>query len=322
VPGCPLPMGRWLVVYDLGAGTFDVAVLRRTVGGFEVVAADGLPDVGGLDLDAVVVGHLRSLTAGASAAWGRLDWPEDDVDQRARAVLWQGAREAKEQLSRHPAAEVYVPLVEARPRLTRDEFDKAARPHLDRTVALTLATLRAAGVTRETIAGLFLVGGSTRVPLVATLLHRALRVAPTVLEQPELVVAEGSLNAQPTTLPPSTSQPTTVRPTAPAERAPAPAPGWVAPAPAPTHAGIAPAEVEPSDRVPTPRDAVSPVEEQETRGCPVLTKGPPGSRSALSRSPHPTARSRWPVRASVACVAGSSPAVAGYGSWLRCCPLS
>jgi hypothetical protein len=194
--GRELLPGRCVVVYDLGAGTFDVSVVRRAAGGFEVLATDGLPDVGGLDLDATVVAHARSLTADA-AAWGRLDWPETAADQRARRTLWHGARAAKEQLSRHATALLHVPLVEQELHLTREEFERAARTHLDRTIALTLATLRTAAVAREQIDGLFLVGGSSRIPLVATLLQRGTGIPPTVIDQPELVVARGGLSVSP-----------------------------------------------------------------------------------------------------------------------------
>ncbi|MGI5240909.1 Hsp70 family protein [Dactylosporangium sp. CA-139066] len=196
VLGRELPRGQCLVVYDLGAGTFDVSVVRHTADRAEVIATDGLADVGGLDVDAVVVAHARSVTSGKQAGWGRLDWPETPADQRAHRALWQGARAVKEQLSRHAKADLHVPLVDADVHVTRDEFERAARPLLDRTVALTLATLRTAGVRHEEIAGVFLVGGSSRIPLVASLLHRALRIAPTVIDQPELVVAIGSLHAE------------------------------------------------------------------------------------------------------------------------------
>src|SRR5262249_60943143 len=93
--------------------------------------------------------------------------------------------------------------------LTREEFEKAVRPHLDRTAALTLSVLREAGVPREQIAGVFLVGGSSRIPLAATLLHRTLRLAPTAIDQPELVVAEGSLHTRPTPRPVGTQPPMT-----------------------------------------------------------------------------------------------------------------
>ncbi len=195
--GHDLPPGRTLVVYDLGAGTFDVSAVRRRPGGFEAFATAGLDDVGGLDLDAAVVEHVRSLTGSATTAWGRLDWPQSGADQRARRELWQGARAAKELLSRHSHADVHVPLVDADLHITREEFEKAARPYLDRTVASTLGVLRSAGVSPEHVAGVFLVGGSSRIPLVATLLHRQLRVAPTIIDQPELVVAHGCLHAWP-----------------------------------------------------------------------------------------------------------------------------
>jgi hypothetical protein len=231
--GRDLPPGQALVVYDLGAGTFDVSVVRRSPGGFEVVAADGLADVGGLDLDGSVVDHARSLTASAAQAWGRLDWPEDASDQRARRDLWQGARAAKELLSRHAQADLYVPLVETDLHLTREEFEKAARPLLERTVAMTRNLLRSSGVSRESVAGLFLVGGSSRIPLAATLLHRTLGIAPTVIDQPELVVAHGGLCATA-----DRSPPVVPVPVPPPVRYPAPSPVAVpaplmAPAPLP-----------------------------------------------------------------------------------------
>jgi Ethanolamine utilization protein EutJ (predicted chaperonin) len=214
VLGTRLATGQSLVVYDLGAGTFDVSVVRATGTGFEVVATDCLTDVGGLDLDAALIGHARTV-GGDAAGWGHLDRPDTASDRRARAQLWRAAREAKEVLSRHPAAELHVPLVAVDVRVTREEFERVARPHLDRTVALTVNVLRAAGIAPTDVAGLFLVGGSSRVPLVATLLHRALDVAPTVIDQPELVVAEGSLHAA------TLRQPATPVEAAPVEAAPA-----------------------------------------------------------------------------------------------------
>jgi hypothetical protein len=135
--------------------------------------------------------------------------------------------------------------------LTREEFEKAARPHLDRTVSATVGVLRSAGVTREATAGVFLVGGSSRIPLVATLLHRQLGVAPTVIDQPELVVAHGCLYAagpvpRPAPMPvpvPPVPRPVPV-PTA------VPAPVWPArpvPSPLPAVHGIPPRGVLPRD---------------------------------------------------------------------------
>ncbi|MFB9317555.1 Hsp70 family protein [Cryptosporangium minutisporangium] len=193
--GRRLPPGRCLVVYDLGAGTFDLSVVRPEGTGYDVVASAGLPDFGGLDLDALVVAHARALTADATDAWARLEEPRTLADQHARIRLWSEARAAKEQLSRHSTAELHVPLAEVTLHVTRGEFEEAAQPALARTTSLALEMLRTAGLTKESIGAVFLVGGSSRIPLASTLLHRALQVAPTALDQPELVVAEGSLYA-------------------------------------------------------------------------------------------------------------------------------
>ncbi|MEO3928873.1 Hsp70 family protein [Micromonosporaceae bacterium B7E4] len=212
VLGQQIPTHHSVVVYDLGAGTFDASVVRSSPGGFEVITTGGLPDVGGLDLDAAVVRHARTLTAGTATAWQRLDWPQTPADQQARHTLWQSARAVKEQLSRHASGELYLPLVDSQVHLTREEFTKAAGPHLQRTATFTLNLLTQAGIPPEDIAGVFLVGGSSRIPLAATLLHRTLRIAPTILDQPELVVAEGALHTRHATTPPTAPGPTYTAP--------------------------------------------------------------------------------------------------------------
>jgi beta-lactam-binding protein with PASTA domain len=110
-------------------------------------------------------------------------------------MLWDDVRIAKEMLSRAPAVLVRLPALDLEIQLTRDEFEAAVQPLLARTVRTTSALIRYANLTQENIAGLLLVGGSSRVPLVATLLHRSLSIAPVATEQPELIVAEGALQS-------------------------------------------------------------------------------------------------------------------------------
>ncbi|MBF9130943.1 Hsp70 family protein [Plantactinospora sp. S1510] len=185
-----------LVVYDLGAGTFDVAVVRRTGVGFEVCDVDGLVDFGGLDLDALVVARVADAVQSAHPdLWQRLTAPENPTDQRHFRTLWDDARTAKEMLSRQPNAGLYVPLVDRDVSVGREEFEQSARPQFERVARLTVQVMGRAGVTAENLAGVFLVGGASRVPLAATTVHHATGIAPTVLEQPEIVVAEGVLHA-------------------------------------------------------------------------------------------------------------------------------
>jgi hypothetical protein len=190
----PVPVGSALAVFDFGGGTLDVAVVRNDGHGFTVAASGGLDDLGGLDLDAAVVDHLGKSLAGAEpAAWQALTDPVSLGQWRARRQFWEDVRGAKEMLSRTVLAPVPVPGVEHAVPLTRDEFEAVAGPLVRRGIAETTDVLEAAGVRGGELAGLFLVGGSSRVPLVARLLHNEVGAAPTVLEQPELPVAEGAL---------------------------------------------------------------------------------------------------------------------------------
>ncbi|GAA1521835.1 hypothetical protein GCM10009827_042290 [Dactylosporangium maewongense] len=194
VMGRQIAPGGVLVVYDFGGGTFDTSVLRRRPdGGWDVLASDGLPDVGGVDLDAALLADVgQSLAMGNAEQWRQLTDPTDDISRRRSFLLREDVRTAKEQLSRTSSAGVHVPLFEVDLHVTRAEFEQVSRPYLQRTVDLTANTLQRAGVRTDQIAGLFLVGGSSRIPMVSTLLHQRLGVAPTIIEQPELVVALGS----------------------------------------------------------------------------------------------------------------------------------
>ncbi|GAA4203209.1 Hsp70 family protein [Actinocatenispora rupis] len=192
VLGRRLPVGHGLVVFDFGGGTLDVAVLRHAADGDTVVGSGGLDDLGGLDFDAAVVDHLL-----APLPDGRRTVP----DVAARQALWADARSAKEILTRASTAAVQVPGRPAGTHLTRAEFETLARPLVDRAVAATVRIVHDSRVPAGALAGVLLVGGASQVPMVAGALHTATGVAPTVLEQPELAVAEGALAADAGTAP-------------------------------------------------------------------------------------------------------------------------
>jgi hypothetical protein len=181
-----------LIVYDLGGGTHDVSVVHDD----QVLASDGLPDTGGLDIDAAILAHLDATYRHRNPdAWTRLRQPANAADQRHQRHLLDQVRTAKELLSRSAQTFVHLPLLDLDAPLGREQLDAIAQPLIDRTVRATRAALATAGLDVPPRAALYLTGGASRMPLVASTLHRALRIPPTVTEQPELAVAHGALLA-------------------------------------------------------------------------------------------------------------------------------
>jgi hypothetical protein len=192
-PGQTLAPGQALAVYDLGAGTFDVAIVGATQKGFVVLAEAGLPDLGGLDVDQALLEHVgRQISHREPGRWQSLLRPVTTADRRAQRALREDVKAAKESLSRHPQTEVPLPEPFDDVLVTRVELEALIRPGLLRSVELLAGTIRSTGMTPDRLVGIYLVGGSSRIPLIATLIAEQLRVVPTSLDQPETAVALGS----------------------------------------------------------------------------------------------------------------------------------
>ncbi|MEV0611012.1 Hsp70 family protein [Polymorphospora rubra] len=194
VLGTAVPVGRALGIYDLGGGTFDATVVRRTQAGFEVLAEQGLGELGGLDFDQALVEHLgRGYSTDHTMMWNSVISPADAGQRRQRTLLYDDVRGAKEMLSRTTSADIHLPALDISAHITREEFEALIRPGLMRTVTCLAQTITAARLRPADLVGIFLVGGSSRIPLAAHLIHSELGLPPTTLEQPETVVAEGAL---------------------------------------------------------------------------------------------------------------------------------
>jgi actin-like ATPase involved in cell morphogenesis len=192
-PGKARAPGQALAVYDLGAGTFDVAVVGATQTGFTVLAEDGLSDLGGLDVDQALMVHVgREVSHSDPQRWQRLLRPESTADRRTRRALQEDVRSAKESLSRHPQTEVPMPEPFKDVLVTRGELEGLVRPAMLRSVELLSRTLRSSGLTPDRLAGIYLVGGSSRLPLVGAMIAEKLGVVPGSLDQPETAVALGA----------------------------------------------------------------------------------------------------------------------------------
>jgi hypothetical protein len=192
-PGQHLAPGQALAVYDLGAGTFDVAIVGATQNGFVVLAEAGLPDLGGLDVDQALLEHVgRQVSQRDPSRWQNLLRPVSTGDRRAQRALREDVRAAKESLSRHPQTDLPLPEPFDDVLVTRVELEALIRPGMLRSVELLAATIRSTGMTPDRLVGIYLVGGSSRIPLIATLIAEQLRVVPTSLDQPETAVALGA----------------------------------------------------------------------------------------------------------------------------------
>jgi hypothetical protein len=191
--GRSLSVGQALAVYDLGAGTFDVAVVGASQTGFVVLAEAGLPDLGGLDVDQALLDHVgRQAGMRDPAGWQRLLRPMSTGDRRAQRALREDVKAAKESLSAHPQTEVALPEPFEDVLVTRAELEALIRPSLLRSVELMAGTIRSTGIGPDRLVGIYLVGGSSRIPLVAALISHGMRIVPTNLDQPETAVALGA----------------------------------------------------------------------------------------------------------------------------------
>ncbi len=219
-----LDVGQVVAVFDLGGGTFDAAVLRRTADGFEILGdPEGIERLGGIDFDAAVFAHV-ARTVGDSLA--ELD-ENDLAAQKAVARLRTDCTQAKEALSADTDASIPVllPNLQTEVRITRAEFEAIVRPSLVDAIEALRRALRNAGVQPDDVAAVLLVGGSSRIPLVAQLVGAELGRPVAVDAHPKHAIAigasyaaattSGALESTPVAAPPA--DPVTAAPTEPVE---------------------------------------------------------------------------------------------------------
>jgi hypothetical protein len=186
--------GRQIAVYDFGGGTFDAAVLLRTDRAFEVSGPPaGRDPLGGEDIDERVIAYVGELVSEEQPGeWEQLRNPSDVKWRRAAAGLRAEVQRAKETLSEVAACQFWIPGLEREVQLTRIELERLIADEVEATVDTLELALHDAGVGPEQLAGLYLVGGSSRIPLAASTIWRRLGVRPAVQDNPKAVVAMGA----------------------------------------------------------------------------------------------------------------------------------
>ena len=163
-------VGSVVAVFDLGGGTFDAAILRKTEMGFDFLGRpEGIERLGGIDFDEAVFGFVaRALGPG----FADLDSSDPNV-YSAVARLRRDVVEAKEALSSDTdvAIPVMLPNVSSTVRLTRMEFEQLIRPALSDAINTMARAIEGASLEASDVDVVLLVGGSSRIPLVGQLVR-------------------------------------------------------------------------------------------------------------------------------------------------------
>ena len=198
----PLPMARCsdqptheapqresqnIAVYDLGGGTYDISILRLEDGVFQVLATAGDTHLGGDDFDREII---KLVTREVGEKFGV------SIESPATRQALRGLAEAvKIRLSERDTAEIELDLGDGRAyrrSISRDEYEAFLTPHVQRTLTLMDRALRDAELTKDDLAQLVLVGGSTRVPLVRRRIEEYFGRPPYTALDPDQVVATGA----------------------------------------------------------------------------------------------------------------------------------
>src|SRR5580700_3525716 len=182
-----------IVVYDLGGGTFDVSVLELGDGVFEVRSTNGDTHLGGDDFDLVIMNFLVD-------EFKREQGIDLKNDKAAVQRLKEAAEKAKIELSTTNESEINLPFITADasgPKhftytLTRAKLEKLVADLIDRTAGPAQAALKDAGLKKDDINEVVLVGGMTRMPAVQAKVEALFGKKPLQGVNPDEVVAVGA----------------------------------------------------------------------------------------------------------------------------------
>ena len=182
-----------ILVYDLGGGTFDVSVLEISEGVFEVKSTAGDSKLGGDDWDQKVMDWLVEKFKSSTGI-------DISTDNMAMQRIKEGAEKAKIELSSTSETEVNLPFITANDagpqhlleKLSRSEFEKITSDLVERTKSPVNKAIEDADLSYSDIDHIILVGGSTRIPSIQSLVKSMTGKDPHKGVNPDEVVASGA----------------------------------------------------------------------------------------------------------------------------------
>jgi len=185
--------GQTIAVYDLGGGTFDISILEISGGVFEVKATNGDTSLGGEDFDQCILNHLVDTFKKSQG----IDLSKDRL---ALQRLREAAEVSKVELSSKIQTEINLPFITAdasgpkhlHMTLNRAQLEGLTQNLLERTKAPCENCLRDAGIKKDELSEVLLVGGMTRMPAVQTLVKNMYGKEPCKGVNPDEAVATGA----------------------------------------------------------------------------------------------------------------------------------
>jgi len=182
-----------IAVFDFGGGTFDISILEVGAGVVEVKSTNGDTHLGGDDIDQLIIEWLVD-------EFKKDQGVDLSKDRMALQRLKEGAEKAKMELSSTMESDINLPFITADAsgpkhlalKLTRSKFEQMIAPLVDRTLEPCRQALKDAGLEAKDVDEVVLVGGSTRIPLVAKAVSEFFGKQPHRGVNPDEVVAIGA----------------------------------------------------------------------------------------------------------------------------------
>ncbi len=189
--------GKTIAVYDLGGGTFDISILEIGDGVFEVKSTNGDTFLGGEDFDNAIVEFLAD-------SFKKKEGMDLKADKLALQRLKEAAEKAKIELSSAATTEINLPFITARMEggsttplhlvetITRADLEKMVDGLIQRTLEPCKKALADAGISKDQVDEVILVGGMTRMPKVREVVEQFFGAKPHTGVNPDEVVAMGA----------------------------------------------------------------------------------------------------------------------------------
>ena len=175
-----------ILVYDLGGGTFDITLLHYEDNRYEVKAKGDNSEFGGMDFDVTIIDWFKE-----EIAKDGIDVENIDINDYQELILI--AEEVKKELSSRNSVDLSIKLGNRITKtLTREEFNKRISVKIDQSVYEMTRVVESAGMDKSDIDKILLVGGSSRIPLIAETIKIEFGQEPVMEINPDEAVAIGA----------------------------------------------------------------------------------------------------------------------------------